>query len=133
MTQIELIMKKSIRKIKRLFSNNLNSNTEPLIEIARINLKEEENSIFPTNKFEIKIWSNDHNPPHFHIIYNGWEVLFLIENGEELEIKHKGTEITDYNYIKKNAPIWLNMTCKLESKLTNKENAIHIWDALHSD
>lgn len=36
-------------------------------EISRINAKEFY-GYFPYNKFDIKIWSNDHNPPHFHII-----------------------------------------------------------------
>lgn len=39
-------------------------NQEPLFEMARLNLNEYGNVPFPTNKFDIRIWSNDHNPPH---------------------------------------------------------------------
>lgn len=42
-------------------------NKNDLVEIARLNVNEIGNVPFPSNKFNIKIWSNDHNPPHFHI------------------------------------------------------------------
>lgn len=35
---------------------------EPLLEMARINKKETGRCIFPCNKWEVKIWSDDHNP-----------------------------------------------------------------------
>jgi len=30
----------------------------------------------------IKMFYNDHNPPHFHIEYQGYEAIMEIENGE---------------------------------------------------
>ena len=55
-----------VRKI--INGKSVSLNKETLVEMARINLKEVGSVPFPTNKFEIKIWSNDHNPPHFHLI-----------------------------------------------------------------
>lgn len=51
---------------------------QSLNEMARVNTKEFY-GLFPSNKFEIKIWSNDHNPPHFHVILEGWNVIVEIE------------------------------------------------------
>ena len=45
---------------------NPSLNKDNLIEMARLNVNEIGNVPFPSNKFIIKIWSNDHNPPNFH-------------------------------------------------------------------
>ena len=58
--------------------DNININSDILDEMARINKKETGNCIFPYNAWELKIWSNDHNPPHFHIKRKGWNVSFII-------------------------------------------------------
>lgn len=47
-------------------------------EMARINKKETGRCLFPYNTWELKIWSNDHTPPHFHIICDGWNVSYKI-------------------------------------------------------
>ena len=73
---------------------------EPLNEMAKMNLKDPMNSPFPPNKFDIIIWSNDHNPPHFHIKGpEEWEVTFSIETGEPLKVKHIGKSSKYYKYI----------------------------------
>ena len=33
------------------------------------------------NKFDIRIWSNDHNPPHFHVRYGEFEAIITIRDG----------------------------------------------------
>lgn len=33
----------------------------------------------------IRMYHDDHNPPHFHVEYQGHEALIAIENGELLE------------------------------------------------
>ena len=112
-------------------NKRIKTNKETLVEIAHINLKEIGNVPFPTNKFEIKIWSNDHNPPHFHVICEGWNISFTIEDGRELEVKNIGNHT--YNYIVKNIPIWLDMPCKIAPKISNRENAVIQWQQLHEE
>ena len=77
--------------IKELESVVLNERSNTLlVEMARINTND--GGLSPFNSFEVKIWSNDHNPPHFHIIKDGWDVSFLIDDGEMLEIKTQGNK-----------------------------------------
>lgn len=106
-------------------------NTSTIEEIARINKKESGNSIFPYNIFNVHIWSNDHNPPHFHVESNGWDLSFLIESGDFYKLNSSGNDKQTYNYIIKNVKKWLNMTCAVQPKLTNKENAELQWESLH--
>ena len=68
---------------------NLQLNKSLIVEMARINMKE--NNIFPYNKYEIKIWSNDHTPPHFRIKSDGWNISYEIETGKEIEVSKDGT------------------------------------------
>lgn len=32
--------------------------------------------------FDVHIWSNDYNPPHFHILKDDWDVEFFIKTGD---------------------------------------------------
>ena len=33
----------------------------------------------------VRMYYNDHNPPHFHVLYQGMEAVFAIENGDILD------------------------------------------------
>ena len=33
----------------------------------------------------IQMFGNDHNPPHFHVIFNKYRAIFAIESGELLQ------------------------------------------------
>ena len=55
-------------------------------EMARINKNENGKCIFPYDKFEVKMWSFDHNPPHFHVICEGWNISYKVEDGSLLNI-----------------------------------------------
>ena len=131
MNSFEFLCKRIVQSITEKIKRSETLNKEPLLEISRINLKEYGNTPFPTNKFEIKIWNNDHNPPHFHVIYNGWNISFTIMDGEELRTETIGKNSSDYNYIKKNVPIWLDLKCKILPMVTNRENAMATWQQLH--
>ena len=100
------------------------------MDIARINTNE--TNIFPYNAFEVKMWSNDHEPPHFHVISDGWNISFLVENGEFDKVESRGKNELVYNYICANVKEWLNSKCSIQPKLTNKENAITIWQQIHN-
>ncbi len=104
-----------------------------LTEMARINTKETGKGIFPFNSYDVRIWSNDHEPPHFHVICEGWNLLFLIENGELLEVKTKGEKEQVYNDICKRVKKWLSSPCSVLPNVTNMQNAYAIWIQLHSN
>ncbi len=104
-------------------------NTKLITEMARINT--DESNLFPYNSFEIQIWSNDHTPPHFHILKNGWDVEFLIEDGRLYKVKKKGNNQQIYNYIIQNVNKWLSSKCAVLPMITNQQNAIAIWKQLH--
>lgn len=40
-------------------------NRNPIAEMARLNTKDAGAVPFPSNKFDIRIWNNDHLPPTF--------------------------------------------------------------------
>lgn len=111
---------------------DLEIHREPLNEMAKMNLKDPMNSPFPPNKFDIIIWSNDHNPPHFHIKGpEEWEVTFTIETGKPLKVKHIGKSSKYYKYMVDNVPIWLNMLSYPRKKNTNREILEDEWNRLH--
>ena len=56
-------------------------NRIPLEEMAKLNLHDTGAVPFPYNKFDIRIWSNDHNPPHFHVRYGEFEAIITIRDG----------------------------------------------------
>ncbi len=67
-------------------SVNERINNNILVEMARINTND--NGLFPYKSYNIKIWSNDHNPPD----YSSGRVLFLknqVSNVEESYYQEK--------------------------------------------
>jgi hypothetical protein len=108
-----------------------NTHTEPLFEMARINVREAGNGLFPYNKWELKVWSNDHTPPHFHVIADGWDVSFKIDSGELLVVNRKGRNTTIYQYMITNIPKWLEAPAAIMPKITNRENAQMQWEQIH--
>lgn len=73
----------------------------PLCEMARANVNDI-GKIFPCNKYQIYVFSNDHNPPHFHILCGDWNVSFEIENTSNYKIIKEGGNISVFRYILKN-------------------------------
>lgn len=106
-------------------------NRNPIIEMARLNTKDEGAVPFPSNKFDFRIWSNDHSPAHFHIIAEGWDISVLIEDGTVYRINKIGKNSSMYTYIEKNVPVWLEMKNSANRKITNKEFAELTWSSNH--
>lgn len=63
--------------------------SKPVLEMAKINTKDNLLSYFPWNKYEIYVHSNDHNPPHFHIVSRSdtWDIRIEIESGNLYSVK----------------------------------------------
>jgi len=100
--------------------------------MARINTKEIGNDrIFPHNVWEIQIWSDDQEPPHFLIKRNGWSVSFIIETGEQFEILSQGAAKNVYDYMISNVDKWLDSPSAILPQITNRENAMITWEQLH--
>lgn len=78
-------------------------------ETITVNLREQE--IFPCNKYTLRIYAHERNPPHFHVISKdeGYEVELLIETGEFYKFIWRGTrEMTDeFEDVVKKAKEWL--------------------------
>ena len=133
--QLKEIVKESVEKIleeSAALALNYYDEPEPLVEMARINMKESgKGSIFPFNAWEVKIWSDDHEPPHFHIKRNKWNVSFNIETGEIMEILSQGTEKNVYDYMIANVSSWLDSPCAILPQITNRQNAMLQWVQLH--
>ena len=105
---------------------------DSLVEMARLNKGEiGKDSIFPYNKFDVKIWSNDHNPPHFHVISDGWDIAFTIDTGKLLEIKKKGKKQEVYRYICTHIDKWLECKNHISPKDTNRHIAYVSWEIIH--
>ena len=81
MDKLDKIITESINDF---INEDMGIHREPLVEMSRINTNE--SNIFPYNKYEVKIWSNDHEPPHFHVICDGWNLSFGIEDGELMKV-----------------------------------------------
>lgn len=127
------ILKDIINEILNKKKDYIILNCEPTIEMARINTKEFY-GLFPYNKFDMRIWSNDHNPPHFHIKADGWEVVVDIENGNILKtISYNKKDSTMFSYIKDNIKNWLDCPNVRNKNITNRENAMAIWDMNHEE
>ena len=77
------------------------------------------------------IWSDDHEPPHFHIKRNGWNVSFTIETGEQMEILAKGSETNVLDYMQANVKRWLDSPSAILPQITNRQNAFAQWMQLH--
>ncbi len=98
-----------------------------LNEMARINKKDFK--YFPYNKFDIRIWSNDHNPPHFHVMCDGWDIVVGIEDGSILRVKTVGKSSQVYSYVEKNINGWLDSKSSMMKTSTNREFAMATWEA----
>lgn len=134
MTQglIKINEDQSAQTVKDTVSESIiNDNREILNEMARINRSETDKGVFPYKRWEVIIWSVDQNPPHFHIRCDGWDVSFLIQNGNLLEVLKSGNAKEVVEYMSANVSEWLRSKCFIQPKLTNRENAQLIWDQLH--
>lgn len=89
--------------------------------------------MFPSDKFKINIYPNDHEPPHFHVICEGWDVGIIIENGDLYRINKRGTRDTVYNYIVKNIKEWLESKNMSNKNTTNQDNIVSLWESFHEN
>lgn len=104
---------------------------EMITEKARINTKEAQGSIFPYQDYDVRIWSNDHEPAHFHIVTEDWDVSFLIADGSLYKVNAEGKKKKTLSYMCNKVVKWLNSPCAVLPVITNQQNAQLQWIQLH--
>lgn len=67
---------------------------KPVVEMATMNLATPSSGALPSNKYKVQMYSNDHNPPHVHVIYDDHNVEFYIESGEFYKFKKNSKELS---------------------------------------
>lgn len=84
-------------------------NQEPIFEMATMNKSTQSSGPLPCNKYKVEIYSNDHVPPHFHVLYNGSNIEFYIETGEFYKYKKNSKELNskDFNDLCNRVNEWL--------------------------
>lgn len=132
--ELRYIIKEKVREcLMRSINHSSILNRDPIVEMSKLNIKQTGAVPFPSNKFDIRIWSDDHNPPHFHVKSEGWDISFLIENGEEYRINKHTNDSKIYSYIKDNIKKWLQMPNKLYGGITNQHLAYNTWLSYHDE
>ena len=106
-------------------------NVAQLNEMARINTSEPQGAIFPYSEYDVHIWSNDHDPAHFHVITVDWDVSFLISNASLYKVNKEGKKKKTLKYMCNNVTRWLNSPCAALPVITNQQNAQLQWIQLH--
>lgn len=100
-------------------------------EVAIVNKGETEEGMFPSEGWEVKVWSDDEGLPRVYVVRRGWNVSFRIDNGDMLEILNTGTDEADLARMKENMTRWLDARNITLPKLSNREAAMCVWEAMH--
>ena len=128
---IRKLIREEIQKV--LFENTLTESFQHyLTEMGKINSKETY-GYFPANKYELKIWSNDHEPPHLHArSKDGWNIVVSIEDGSILKVENFGKDSTFYKLVEDYFEDWLDMPNGANPKRTNREIAYEEWEKVRN-
>lgn len=105
-------------------------NRTALPEVAVINVGEPVDAVFSYDKWRIRVYSNDPNPPRFHIIRQGWNASFAIQTGELLECKGD-SHPSVLDYMCRSVKVWLDSQSYPLPAITNRENAQSVWEQIH--
>ena len=106
--------------------------SELLVEMARVNVREVDGSM-PTNKYDVRIWSNDHQPPHIHVTSPDrknadYEAIFEIETGNLIKIIFSKKHGVSFDNLEKLVKTWLSEKCSARNDLTNREACRLAWE-----
>ncbi len=103
---------------------------QPIVDMARLNLGETQ--VLPYNAYDLVIWSNDHNPPHFHVLskQEGFNLRYDFDgNFLSVELYGKRTKSDNFSDITKMVNDWLeSKPVRTERYENNKELAKDIWN-----
>jgi len=106
--------------------------SELLVEMARVNVREVDGSM-PTNKYDVRIWSNDHQPPHIHVTSPDrknadYEAIFEIETGNLIKVLFSKKNGVSFDNLEKLVKQWLNEKSSQVKDKTNREMSMIAWE-----
>lgn len=91
--------------IQRNISSKLQEKLENIgislvLEMAQVNKKDGSTSYFPSNKYKLYIYIDDHLPAHFHIISNqeGFDIRVDCITGDLISVKKYGKRKKDSHF-----------------------------------
>lgn len=136
-TSGESILVESLKTGINTIYETANESEPPLLEMAKMNVKEVNGSL-PVNKYDVRIWSNDHTPPHIHVAYPSrqnpeYEVEFRIDTGDLLKIKVNHNPNETFDTLTKIVKEWLNEKSALQPDKTNRDACIIAWEQNNSE
>lgn len=100
------------------------------IENKLVFINEKDRDIFPFEEYQIFI-KDEKFQPKLHLRKNETEITFLIKSGRAVDGENVEDYVTyDYAYLHINR--WLNTKCVTSPNITNRENAMNVWNQLHS-
>ena len=121
------------------FVNNKSIESEPLLEMAKLNLKDGGESEFPENAY--RVWVQGENSPnkpahmHIHNIQEEWTIRVLIENGELWNVVSFGKRDRKDKFVDiiKLVKKWFQKPTKMPGRIgTNQDAARYEWEACNS-
>ena len=130
MDEIDKIIKEPIRKT---VDETLSDCREPIMEMAKINLKDGGTSLFPSNAYNIIVQGDNspHKLPHIHVIskQEGFDIKILIKSGELWQVENYGgrKRFSDIVYKIKE---WLSLPSNIPMAKgdTNQVFAMGLWE-----
>lgn len=130
------------KKFDRIISEAIDSfiqeceQREPLLEMAKLNMKDGSTSLFPSEAYNIIVQGDNspHKPPHIHVVskQEGYNIKVLIANGELWQVERYGRRgRTDtFKDVIKNIKIWLSQESQVPMAKgdTNQVFALGLWE-----
>ena len=122
--------------IDKVINEEIITHREPLLEMAKLNMKDDGKSLFSSNAYNIIVQGDNspNKPPHIHIIskQEGYSIKVLIETGELWQIVSSGRrERTDsFSDVIANAKKWLQQPSNVPMAKgdTNQVFAMGLWE-----
>lgn len=113
---------------------------EPLNEIAKLNMKDSDNSLFPSNDYDVIVRGDNspHKPPHIYVMskQEGYNIKILIENGELWQVISYGRRGKTDNFtdVVKDIKEWLSQPSNVPMAKgdTNQIFAMNLWELNNS-
>lgn len=124
--------------ISPILNSNISSCDSGLInEMATMNKKDVGMSPLPFGAFSVIIHSDDHNPPHIHVIskQEGFELKYSISDGRLIGIVREGgkkSKASNYSDTTKRVAKWLQLPSTFKPGDTNQTICQLFWNVYHS-
>lgn len=131
-----------MKNLNQIISETINkyivekNQRQPLLEMAKLNMKDGGNSLFPANAYNVIVQGDNspHKPPHIHVIskQEGYNIKILINSGELWQVvnygkRNRGDMFVD---VVKNIKQWLKETSNVPMAKgdTNQVFALGLWE-----